>query len=206
MAHVLQHSDWLDGGVPDSVRQRIRETVASMGRLPYPQPFGVISGDGVMLAGNRSLLDLLGISEHELLEAEWEDYMPGWSDEAAWMETATPPQPFVFERDLLTAVRQLWIRAIACPLTARATDSAAAFGPAGVCQKASGGDRQGVPPGSGRQETLGSGRQKVLGGGRQKALGGGDEALAAWLLFILDQLPAAPSRASGAFADSLRLF
>ncbi len=51
----------------------------TVGYLPYHQPLAVITASGVLLAANRPFLDLLGTPDDELLGADWDDFMPGWS-------------------------------------------------------------------------------------------------------------------------------
>ena len=50
MSPILQHSDWLHGRVPDTVRALLRQLVEVVGFLPHPQPLGVITADAVLLA------------------------------------------------------------------------------------------------------------------------------------------------------------
>jgi PAS domain S-box-containing protein len=118
MASMLQHSDWLNGRVPDSVRAHLRQLVEVVGYLPHPQPLGVITADAVLLAANRPLLDLLGAGGEEQLGADWDDFMPGWSERVGGAP-GMPPQErtLAFEDYLLTErVDPVWVRAVACPV------------------------------------------------------------------------------------------
>ena len=79
MTSILQHSDWLNGRVPDTVRLRLRQLVEVVGYLPHHQPLAVITADAVLLGANRPFLDLLGASGDEDLGSDWDDFMPGWT-------------------------------------------------------------------------------------------------------------------------------
>jgi hypothetical protein len=46
------------------------------------QPFGVVAGDGRLVAANRPLFDLLGCDEGDLLGSRWERTMPAWGSRA----------------------------------------------------------------------------------------------------------------------------
>jgi PAS domain S-box-containing protein len=145
MTSTLQHSDWLNGRVPDSVRAHLRQLVEVVGYLPHLQPLGVITADAVLLAANRPFLDLLGASDDELLGSDWDDFMPGWSARTA-LEDAGEGVPFTqtFEDYLLPGVgKPVWVRVVACPVFTPEQDACA------------------------------------------------DEALAAWVVFVLDQRPGA---------------
>ncbi len=118
MATILQHSDWLNGRVPDSVRAHLRQLVEVVGYLPHRQPLGVITADAVLLAANRPFLDLLGASGDEQLGADWDDFMPGWSErtgalggEGELLFTQA------FEDYLLPCDgKPVWVRVVACPV------------------------------------------------------------------------------------------
>jgi PAS domain S-box-containing protein/putative nucleotidyltransferase with HDIG domain len=124
MASMLQHTDWLNGRVPDAVRARLRQLVEVVGYLPHHQPLAVITADAVLLAANRPFLDLLAASDDELLGADWDDFMPGWSRRAGAEAGGSPPgessrQPDIlaFEDYVLTATGEpVWVRAVACPV------------------------------------------------------------------------------------------
>jgi hypothetical protein len=77
------HTDWLAGRVPSSVRLRIRQQVELLGHVPYRQPLAVVTADGILLAANEPLLDLVGRSRDDLLGVEWDGIMPGWELRAA---------------------------------------------------------------------------------------------------------------------------
>ena len=124
MASMLQHTDWLNGRVPDAVRARLRQLVEVVGYLPHHQPLAVITADAVLLAANRPFLDLLGASDDELLGADWDDFMPGWSTRsgvnaggAPRSESAREPDILAFEDYVLAATGEpVWVRAVACPV------------------------------------------------------------------------------------------
>ncbi len=124
MTASLQHSDWLNGRVPDEVRVQLRRLVEVIGYLPYRQPMGVITADAVLLAANRPLLDLLGATGDELLDADWDDYMPGWSERVGASDAApgAEPRTLVFEEYLLTkAGDPLWVSVVASPVLTQGT-------------------------------------------------------------------------------------
>jgi hypothetical protein len=133
MTTILQHSDWLNGRVPDSVRARLRRLVEVVGYLPHPQPLGVITADAVLLAGNRPFLDLLGASGNEQLGSDWDDFMPGWSARTGGLRWEEEGVPFTqaFEDHLLPCGgTPVWVRVVARPvLTPELAGAAAA--PAG---------------------------------------------------------------------------
>ena len=124
MTSMLQHTDWLNGRVPDAVRARLRQLVEVVGYLPHHQPLAVITADAVLLAANRPFLDLLGASDDELLGADWDDFMPGWSmrsgvdaNGAPRGEGAGEPAILAFEDYVLAATGEpVWVRAVACPV------------------------------------------------------------------------------------------
>jgi PAS domain S-box-containing protein len=124
MTSMLQHTDWLNGRVPDEVRARLRQLVEVVGYLPHHQPLAVITADAVLLAANRPFLDLLGASDDELLGSDWDDFMPGWSlrsgvdtNGAPRVKCAGEPAILAFE-DYVLAVsgEPAWVRAVACPV------------------------------------------------------------------------------------------
>ena len=117
MTSILQHSDWLNGSVPDTVRAQLRQLVEVVGFLPHPQPLGVITADAVLLAANRPFLDLLAVSGDEELGADWDDFMPGWSARTDASDEASEPHTLAFEDYLLPASGDpVWVRAVACPV------------------------------------------------------------------------------------------
>ena len=124
MTSMLQHTDWLNGRVPDAVRARLRQLVEVVGYLPHHQPLAVITADAVLLAANRPFLDLLGASDDELLGADWDDFMPGWSMRSgvdaggvARGKGAREPDILAFEDYVLAATGEpVWVRAVACPV------------------------------------------------------------------------------------------
>jgi PAS domain-containing protein len=132
MTSILQHSDWLNGRVPDTVRVQLRQLVEVVGFLPHLQPLGVITADAVLLGANRPFLDLLGVSGEEL-GADWDDFMPGWSERTDVSCAAPTPHSLAFEDYLLPADRvPVWVRTVACPVFApeeagQADDSLAAW-------------------------------------------------------------------------------
>ena len=133
MTSILQHSDWLNGRVPDTVRAQLRQLVEVVGFLPHPQPLGVITADAVLLAANRPFLDLLGVSGDEELGADWDDFMPGWSERTDVSCAASTPHTLAFEDYLLAADGvPVWVRTVARPVFApeeakRADDTLAAW-------------------------------------------------------------------------------
>lgn len=176
MVRILQHADWLNGGVPDTVRVRVRQMVEVVGYLPYPQPLGVITGDGVVLAANQPLLDLIGARDHEPLEADWDDFMPGWTarvtERVAGAGTASGPSYALAFEDYLMPLgaEPVWVKAVACPVSAPV------------------GDR------SGEVNRVESGRAGADAPGEAVPDAAYDEALAAWLVFILNRPPGARER------------
>jgi hypothetical protein len=123
MAAVLHHTDWLTGRVPDDVRAQIRRLVEVVGYLPYPQPLGIVTADAVLLAANRPFLDLLGATGDEQLDADWDDFMPGWSTWTGGAVTGAPARPrtLAFEERLLQrGGEQLLVRVVANPVFAPA--------------------------------------------------------------------------------------
>ena len=125
MGPRLQHSDWLNGRVPDEVRAQIRRLVEVLGYLPHLQPLGVVTADAVLLAANQSLLDLLGAGGDELLGADWADVMPGWEERARrWdAEDAEGPRPHTFEEHVVGAGGQeVWTHVVATPVVTEGTE------------------------------------------------------------------------------------
>jgi PAS domain S-box-containing protein len=120
MTSILQHSDWLNGRVPDSVRAHLRQLVEVVGYLPREQPLGVVTADAVLLAANRPLLDLLGASRDEQLGSDWDDFMPGWSSHTGRRgDRAEAFCTRAFEDYLLpVGGRPAWVRVVACPVFA----------------------------------------------------------------------------------------
>ena len=119
MTAILQHSDWLNGRVPDTVRAHLRQLVEVVGYLPREQPLGVVTADAVLLAANRPFLDLLGATGDEQLGADWDDFMPGWSARTEQGSTASvAPFTQAFEDYLLPAgdAKPVWVRVVACPV------------------------------------------------------------------------------------------
>ncbi len=119
MASRLQHIDWLNGRVPDEVRAQLRQLVEVVGYLPYRQPLGVLTADAVLLAANRPFLDLLGASGDEVLDADWEDYMPGWRERAGSEAVATgeAPRTLAFDEYLVTTAGDpVWVSVVASPV------------------------------------------------------------------------------------------
>ena len=116
MTSILQHIDWLNGRVPDTVRLRLRQLVEVVGYLPHQQPLAVITADAVLLGANRPFLDLLGASGDEHLGSDWDDFMPGWSQRAG---AGDQPHICAFEDYLLpTDGEPVWVRVVACPVFA----------------------------------------------------------------------------------------
>jgi PAS domain S-box-containing protein len=114
MTSILQHSDWLNGRVPDAVRLHLRQLVEVVGYLPHHQPLAVITADAVLLGANRPFLDLLGAISDEHLGADWDDYMPGWSERTGG---EGEPRIRAFEDYLLPAGGEpVWVRVVACPV------------------------------------------------------------------------------------------
>lgn len=119
MAPQLEHADWLTGRVPDHVRSQIRKVVEVLGYLPHEQPLAVVTADGVLLAANRPLLDLVGSSAADLLESDWVDLMPGWDQRAARWAEADEPGTHTFEAHLCCAgAVKRWTRVVAAPVMA----------------------------------------------------------------------------------------
>jgi PAS domain S-box-containing protein len=124
MTSMLQHTDWLNGRVPDSVRARLRQLVEVVGYLPHHQPLAVITADAVLIAANQPFLDLLQASRDQLLGADWDDFMPGWSErsgagsgEGSGARTTGEPDILAFEDYVLAATGEpTWVRAVACPV------------------------------------------------------------------------------------------
>ena len=88
-----------------------------VGFLPHPQPLGVITADAVLLAANRPFLDLLGVSGDEELGADWDDFMPGWSERTDASGESSAPRTLAFEDYLLPARGDpVWVKAVACPV------------------------------------------------------------------------------------------
>jgi len=117
MTFILHHSDWLNGRVPDTVRAHLRQLVEVVGFLPHPQPLGVVTADAVLLAANRPFLDLLGVSGDEELEADWDDFMPGWSERTDASGESSEPHTLAFEDYVLPVSGDpVWVRAVACPV------------------------------------------------------------------------------------------
>jgi putative nucleotidyltransferase with HDIG domain len=79
MVPLLQHADWLSGRVPNEVRERVHGLVELVGLLPHHQALGVVSADGIVLAANRPLLDMLGAEPDDVLDADWDEFMPSWA-------------------------------------------------------------------------------------------------------------------------------
>ena len=116
MTSILQHSDWLNGRVPDTVRLRLRQLVEVVGYLPHHQPLAVITADAVLLGANRPFLDLLGASGDEHLGSDWDDFMPGWTQRTGGGDD---PHICAFEDYLLpTDGEPVWVRVVACPVFA----------------------------------------------------------------------------------------
>jgi len=75
---LLAHTAWLEGAIPNEVRDQIRGLVEVVSHLPGAQPLGVITADGVVLGANEPLLRLLRAKADDLLETVWDDLMPCW--------------------------------------------------------------------------------------------------------------------------------
>ena len=117
MASLLQHSDWLNGRVPDEVRAQLRQLVEVVGYLPYPQPLGVITADAVLLAANRPFLELLRAAGDDLLGADWDDFMPGWSERVGRDAPAVSPRTHAFEDYVLAGDGEpVWVSVVASPI------------------------------------------------------------------------------------------
>ena len=166
MGSLLQHTDWLNGRVPDEVRAQLRQLVEVVGYLPYRQPLGVLTADAVLLAGNRPFLDLLGASGEEVLDADWEDYMPGWGERVASAITAPgeTPRTLAFEEYVLTAAGEpVWVSVVASPVLA-----------------------PWLPGDASDPGDHGPGRRGPGDGG---PVGDPGSAIAAWALFVVDATP-----------------
>ena len=121
MTPALQHSDWLNGRVPDDVRVQLRRIVEIVGYLPYPQPMAVVTADGVLLAANQPLLDLLRASRDELLDDDWDDYLPGWTERATGALSSRWGEPDTMTFSDYVSPRggePLWANVVACPVMA----------------------------------------------------------------------------------------
>jgi len=119
MGPRLLHSDWITGRVPDEVRAQIRRLVEVLGCLPHLQPLGVVTTDGVLLAANQSLLDLLGAGGDDLLGADWTDILPGWEERVrGWdAEGDEEPRTHAFEDYAVYAGgREVWTHVVATPV------------------------------------------------------------------------------------------
>ncbi len=119
MAAQLEHLDWLRGRVPADVRAQIRTVVQVLGCIPHKQPLAVVTADGVLLAANRPLLDLVGCAADDLLESDWADLMPGWDERAALWAEAEEPDTHTFDAHVVCAggLRR-WTHVVAVPVTA----------------------------------------------------------------------------------------
>jgi len=118
VAHY-EHTDWLAGRVPDEVRARIRRVVEVLGYVPHQQPLAVVTADGVLLAANHPLLDLVGCSADDLLESDWTDLMPGWDERAARWAEADEPDTHTFDAHLCCAgPLKRWTHVVAVPVLA----------------------------------------------------------------------------------------
>ena len=119
MAALLEHLDWLTGRVPSEVRTQIRRIIEVLGYIPHEQPLAVITADGVVLAANLPLLDLVGCHEDDLLESEWSDLMPGWDERASRWAEADLPDTHTFEAHLCCGgSARRWTRVVAVPVVA----------------------------------------------------------------------------------------
>ena len=119
MAARLEHTDWLSGRVPDEVRTQIRKVVEVLGYIPHKQPLAVVTADGVLLAANRPLLDLVGCPDEDLLECEWADLMLGWDERASRWAEADEPGTHTFEAHLCCAdAVKRWTHVVAVPVMA----------------------------------------------------------------------------------------
>jgi PAS domain S-box-containing protein len=79
----------------------------------------VVTADGVLLAANQPLLDLLGEGRDDLLGADWIDIMPGWEDRVrSWdAEGAEQPRTHTYEEHVMGAGgRELWAHVVATPI------------------------------------------------------------------------------------------
>lgn len=117
MVPVLEHIDWLSGRVPQAVRARIRDLVELVQLLPHRQPLAIVTGDGVVLAANRTLFDLLGDRERDLLESDWVDVMPGWEIRGRRLCEDGLLTTRTFEEYVVTADgRRLWTHVVVSPI------------------------------------------------------------------------------------------
>lgn len=118
MAAQLEHTDWLAGRVPASVRTQIRTVVEVLGYVPHEQPLAVVTADGITLAVNVPLLDLVGCPADELLESDWAELMPGWDQRTARWDESGEPDTHAFDAHLCCAgARRKWAHVVAVPVT-----------------------------------------------------------------------------------------
>lgn len=118
MVARLAHTDWLAGRVPAGVRTRIRWVVEVLGYVSHEQPLAVVTADGITLAANAPLLDLVGWPADDLLESDWADLMPCWHQRTSSWDEAGAPDTHAFDAHLCCAgARRRWAHVVAVPVT-----------------------------------------------------------------------------------------
>jgi len=128
MVSLLQQSDWISGRVPDEMQAQIRRLVEAVGFLHHGQPVGIVSADGVLLAADLPLRDLLGSSGDELLDTDWGDVMPSWNAQVRGSpgEADRGPRTCAFEEYALRADGEaLWVHVVASPVWAEGREGEA---------------------------------------------------------------------------------
>jgi len=94
---LLAHTAWLEGAVPNEVRDQIRRLVEVVSHLPDTQPLGVITADGVVLGANEPLLRLLRAQADDLLETVWDDLMPAWQTHVCGVHSGESARTLTFD-------------------------------------------------------------------------------------------------------------
>jgi PAS domain S-box-containing protein len=105
--------------VPDGVRAQIRRAVHVLGSMSREQLLAVVTADGVVLAANRPLLDLVGRPADDLLESDWAEVMPGWDERVAPWAVVDEPDCHAFAARFVRADgEERWMRVVAVPVMA----------------------------------------------------------------------------------------
>jgi len=111
-------SGWLHGSVPDDVARLVRPVVDVVASLPSPPRMGIVSGDGVLLAGDERFLALLGDDgeENVVLGRSVTEFIPSWAEQV--MADGTAQTRSLEDRVLTPAGREHAVSIVASPLFA----------------------------------------------------------------------------------------
>ena len=123
---LLAHTAWLEGAVPNEVRDQIRRLVEVVSHLPDTQPLGVITADGVVLGANEPLLRLLRAQADDLLETVWDDLMPTWQTHVRGVRGGESARTRTFDEYVCCCDgERLRVHVVASPVFSEAGDGSA---------------------------------------------------------------------------------